>query len=194
LSGGDGKANVNSNDRSLETLLGAIAENGDKRAFAELFEYFAPRVKGFLMKGGASDADADDLAQEVMVKVFKKAKLFDNSRASAATWIFAIARNARIDAIRRATKPDLDPDEPMLTPEEAPRADVVCELKERDARIKEAVRRLPAEQREAMMLHFYADEPHSAIAERLELPLGTVKSRLRLAIEKVRRELDFDDE
>lgn len=194
MSGGDGKANVNSNDRSLETLLGAIAENGDKRAFAELFEYFAPRVKGFLMKGGASDADADDLAQEVMVKVFKKAKLFDNSRASAATWIFAIARNARIDAIRRATKPDLDPDEPMLTPEEAPRADVVCELKERDARIKEAVRRLPAEQREAMMLHFYADEPHSAIAERLELPLGTVKSRLRLAIEKVRRELDFDDE
>lgn len=194
MSGGDGKANVNSDDRAMETLLGAIAENGDKRAFAELFEYFAPRVKGFLMKGGASDADADDLAQEVMVKVFKKAKLFDNSKASAATWIFAIARNARIDAIRRATKPDLDPDEPMLTPEEAPRADVVCELKERDARIKEAVSRLPAEQREAMMLHFYADEPHSAIADRLGLPLGTVKSRLRLAIEKVRRELDFDDE
>ncbi len=194
MAGGEKKAKAGENGRAMEDLLAAVAETGDRRAFAELFAYFAPRVKGVLMKGGASDTDADDLAQEVMVKVFKKAKLYDVSKASAATWIFAIARNARIDAIRRAAKPDLDPDEPMLVPEEAPRADVVCELKQRDARIREAVTRLPAEQREAMMLHFYADEPHSAIAERLGLPLGTVKSRLRLAIEKVRKELDFDDE
>ncbi len=180
-------------EKPMEALLEAIAANGDRRAFAEFFSYFAPRVKGFLMKGGASADEADDLAQEVMVKVLKKAKLFDRSKASAATWVFAIARNARIDAIRRASKPDLDPEEPMLTPEAAPRADVICELKERDARIRDAVARLPAEQREAMLLHFYGDEPHSAIAERLGLPLGTVKSRLRLAIEKVRKELDFDD-
>ena len=180
-------------EKPMEVLLEAIAANGDRRAFAEFFAYFAPRVMGFLMKGGASADEADDLAQEVMVKVLKKAKLFDRSKASAATWVFAIARNARIDAIRRASKPDLDPEEPMLTPEAAPRADVICELKERDARIRDAVARLPAEQREAMLLHFYGDEPHSAIAERLGLPLGTVKSRLRLAIEKVRKELDFDD-
>ena len=179
--------------RTIEALLAAVAETGDKRAFSELFSHFAPRVKGFLMKGGASDADADDVVQDVMVKVFNKAKLFDKSKASATTWIYAIARNARIDAIRRVTKPDLDPDEPMLTPEESPRADVACELKERDARIRDAVARLPAEQREAMMLHFFADEPHSAIAKQLDLPLGTVKSRLRLAIEKVRKELDVDD-
>ncbi len=193
MTGGGRKVKADGAGETMEALLAAVAATGDRRAFAELFTYFAPRVKGFLMKGGASDADADDLAQDVMVKVYKKAKLFDISKASAATWIFAIARNARIDAIRRATKPDLDPDEPMLSPEEAPRADVVCELKERDARIKDAVSRLPAEQREAMALHFYADEPHSAIAEKLGLPLGTVKSRLRLAIEKVRKELDFDD-
>ena len=192
--GGQGdRVRHNTGETSMEVLLQAIAETGDRRAFAEFFAYFAPRVKGFLMKGGASAHEADDLAQEVLVKVLRKAKLFDSSKASAATWVFAIARNARIDAIRRATKPDLDPDEPMLMPEEAPRADVVCELKERDARIRDAVERLPAEQREAMLLHFYGDEPHSVVAERLGLPLGTVKSRLRLAIEKVRKELDFDD-
>lgn len=191
---GGGRSNrAEDSGQTTEALLAAVAATGDKRAFSELFSHFAPRVKGFLMKGGASNADADDLVQDVMVKVFNKAKLFDKSKASAATWIYAIARNARIDAIRRVTKPDLDPDEPMLTPEESPRADIVCELKERDARIRDAVARLPAEQREAMMLHFFADEPHSAIAEQLDLPLGTVKSRLRLAIEKVRKELDFDD-
>ncbi len=188
------KANKKAGERPMDALLARLAETGDRTAFAELFAYFAPRVKGFLMKGGASADEADDLAQEVMVKIFKKANLYDSSKASAATWVFAIARNARIDAIRRANKPDLDPDEPMLLPEEAPRADVVCELKQRDARIRDAVARLPDEQREAMMMHFYGDEPHSAIAERLGLPLGTVKSRLRLAIEKVRKELDLDDE
>ena len=194
MAGDDVKTNTGGDNGAMEELLAAVAATGDKSAFAALFSHFAPRVKGFLMKSGASEADADDLAQEVMVKVFRKAKLFDESKASASTWIFAIARNARIDAIRRATKPDLDPDEPMLLPEEAPRADIQCELKERDARIREAVASLPPDQREAMMLHFYADEPHSVIAEKLGLPLGTVKSRLRLAIGKVRRELGFDDE
>ncbi len=177
---------------TMEDCLARIAESGDRRAFSEIFAYFAPRVKGFLMKGGASPEEAEDLAQDVMVKVLKKAKLFDSSKASAATWIFAIARNARIDAVRRASKPDLDANEPMLTPEEAPRADFLCELKERNARIGIALAKLPAEQLDVMKLHFYEDEPHSSIAERLGLPLGTVKSRLRLAFEKIRKELEED--
>lgn len=178
----------------LESLLEQVASTGDRKAFSELYSHFAPRVKGFLMKGGAAPDEAEDLAQEVMVKVLRKAKLFDSSRASAATWIFTIARNARIDAIRKANKPELDASEPMLVPEESPRADHLCELKERDARIRRAMANLPAEQLEVMSLHFYADEAHSAIAERLKLPLGTVKSRLRLAFEKIRIELDDEYE
>jgi RNA polymerase sigma-70 factor (ECF subfamily) len=177
----------------MEERLARIAETGDRRAFADVFSYFGPRVKGFLMKGGASPEEAEDLAQDVMVKVLKKAKLFDSSKASAATWIFAIARNARIDAVRRAAKPELDANEPMLVPEEAPRADALCELKERDARIGNALAKLPAEQLDVMRLHFFEDEPHSTIADRLGLPLGTVKSRLRLAFEKVRKELDDEE-
>ncbi|MEO1252897.1 MAG: sigma-70 family RNA polymerase sigma factor [Pseudomonadota bacterium] len=177
----------------METYLQLVAEQGDRRAFAEIFAHFGPRVKGFLMRGGAGEAEAEDLSQEVMVKVLRKAKLFDSSKASAATWIFAIARNARIDAIRRASKPDLDPNEPMLVPEESPRADVSCELRERDERIRNALGKLPADQLEVMKMHFFEDEPHSAIAERLGLPLGTVKSRLRLAFEKMRRELEDEE-
>lgn len=173
-----------------EELLSLVAETGDRRAFADLFNDFAPRVKGFLMKGGASPSEAEDLTQDVMVKILRKAKLFDSSKASAATWIFTVARNARIDALRRSSKPDFDPNEPMLTPEETPRADFLCELKERNARIEKALASLPDEQLEVMRLHFYEDEAHSAISERMGLPLGTVKSRLRLAFAKVRSELD----
>ena len=174
---------------SMETLLRRVAENGDRRAFSEIYTYFAPRIKGFLMRGGANAEEAEDLAQDAMVKVLNKAHLFDATKASASTWIFTIARNARIDAIRRAAKPALDPEEPALLPEESPRADDVCELKERRARIQKAFETLPADQQEVMRLHFYEDEPHSMIAERLGLPLGTVKSRLRLAFEKVRKEI-----
>lgn len=181
-------------ETDFEDCLKRIAESGDRIAFTAIFEHFAPRVKGFLMKGGASEDQAEDLSQETMVKVLNKAKLFDSSKASAATWIFTIARNARIDAIRRASKPALDPDEPALTPEESPRADHLCELAERDQRIKEAMSSLPPDQLEVMRLHFIEDEPHSVIAERLDLPLGTVKSRLRLAFGKIRKELgDFDE-
>lgn len=173
----------------MEDLLAQVARTGDRRAFSEIYAHFAPRIKGFLMRGGASAEEAEDLAQDAMVKVLRKANLFDPAKASASTWIFTIARNARIDAIRRAGKPPLDPDDPALAPEEAPRADHECELKERNERIRQAFGVLPPDQQEVMRLHFYEDEPHSVIAERLGLPLGTVKSRLRLAFEKVRKEI-----
>ena len=179
--------------QTMESRLSRVAETGDRRAFAEIYEHFAPRVKGFLMRGGATAEEAEDLAQDAMVKVLRKAKLFDPSKASASTWIFTIARNARIDAIRKANRPGFDAEEPMLMPEESPRADDICELKDRKKRIRDVIEKLPADQREVMMLHFYEDEPHSTIAERLGLPLGTVKSRLRLAFNKVRTGLEETD-
>ena len=183
-----------SGEPDYNLFLNMIAENGDRQAFVKVYEHFAPRVKGFLMRGGASPEEADDLAQDTMVKVLRKAKLFDSSKASASTWIFTIARNARIDAIRRVSKQDLDPEEPALMPEEAPRADKVCELNQERERIEKALSSLPPEQREVMRMHFYEDEPHSVIAERLDLPLGTVKSRLRLGFEKIRKELGEQNE
>lgn len=175
-------------------LLVRVAVSADKAAFQELYAHFAPRVKGFLMRNGSTSAElADDLAQETLLKVWRKAKLFDPSKASASTWIFTIARNLRIDAARRAAKPPLDPDDPTFHPPEEPQGDVVVERRERDQQISAAFASLPANQHEVVRLHFMEDAAHSEIAERLNLPLGTVKSRLRLAFEKIRKELgDFD--
>ena len=190
-----GRTPVNgANSQNMEDFLAAVAATGDKQAFAEVYEHFAPRVKAFLIRGGATPADADDLAQDTMVKVFKKASLFDRSKASASTWIFTIARNARIDALRRAARPAPDAEDPAFAPEEIPRADDLIDQDQRNIRVKKAFDTLPPEQREVMQLHFYEDKPHSEIAERLGTPLGTVKSRLRLAFDKVRKELsDFVD-
>ncbi len=170
-------------------LLAKVARGGDRAAFARLFLYFTPRVKAYLMRIGCSAEQAEDLAQDALMRVWRKARLFDPAKASAATWIFTIARNLRIDALRRLNRSDLDPQDPTFTPDEEPRADDACERNARDAKIRTAFEALPPNQHAVVALHFYEDEPHSAIAKRLNLPLGTVKSRLRLAFEKIRREL-----
>ena len=180
--------------KDFDALLVRVAVSADKAAFQTLYAHFAPRVKGFLMRNGSTTMElADDLAQETMLKVWRKARLFDPSKASASTWIFTIARNLRIDAARRANKPALDPDDPTFHPPEEPQGDDVVERMERDQRISAAFDALPDNQREVVRLHFMEDAAHSEISERLNLPLGTVKSRLRLAFEKIRKELgDLD--
>lgn len=173
----------------MNTLLSRVAKSGDRAAFAALFGFFAPRVKGYLMRIGVSPGEAEDLAQDALMKVWRKASLFDPAKASASTWVYTIARNLRIDAMRRNAKPPLDPSDPSFMPEEEPRADAAMERAERDQKIREIFAKLPRNQQEVATLHFYEDQPHATIATRLGLPLGTVKSRLRLAFSRIKREL-----
>jgi len=172
-----------------DNLLVRVATSRDRAAFQELFAFFAPRVKGYLMRARVSGEQAEDIAQETLLKVWRKAHLYDPRKASASTWIFTIARNLRIDAIRKTAKPQLDPDDPGLKPDEPPRADEMTEREERDIKIREALHVLPQPQKEVVQLYFFEDDPHSEIARKLDIPLGTVKSRLRLAFDKIRREL-----
>lgn len=166
-------------------LIQAVASTADRQAFAALFGQFAPRVKSYLLRLGASGAAAEELAQETMLTVWRKAALFDPARAGASTWIFTIARNLRIDAIRRE-RPAPANEDPTEEASGEPLADQVVFAAEREARVREALKTLPAEQVEIVRLSFFSDEPHSVIAERLGLPLGTVKSRLRLAMGRLR--------
>ena len=165
-------------------LILAIAESADRAAFAALFNQFAPRVKSYLLRLGANAAAAEELAQETMLAVWRKAALFDPARAGASTWIFTIARNLRIDAIRRERAPPAAEDPTDFEPQ--PPADAVVVSAEREERVRLALKSLPAEQVQIVELSFFSDEPHSVIAERLDLPLGTVKSRLRLAMGRMR--------
>jgi RNA polymerase sigma-70 factor (ECF subfamily) len=170
----------------LNALLLAVAQVQDRAAFAALFAHFAPRIKGYLLKLGAGAALAEDLAQEAMLSVWRKARLFDPTKASAATWIFTIARNLRIDAIRRERRPDFDPNDPALVLDDEPPADALLMREDDDEKLRAAMTALSPEQAQVIQMSFFADKPHSQIASELGLPLGTVKSRLRLALVRIR--------
>lgn len=168
----------------LDRLIAAVAVDRDREAFAALFDHFAPRLKAYLMRSGASDAAAEEFAQEAMLTVWRKADLFDCARAGAATWIFTIARNRRLDALRReARAPQL---ELAPKPEDPERPDQLLEGAEDAERVRDAMKTLNPDQAEVLRLSFFLDQPHSEIAERLGLPLGTVKSRIRKAMIKLR--------
>jgi RNA polymerase sigma factor (sigma-70 family) len=170
----------------FDALLIAIGESRNRAAFEQLFRHFAPRVKAYMLRLGANSGTAEDLAQEAMLSVWRKAALFDAAKASAATWIFTIARNLRIDALRRERRPEFDPNDPAFVPENEPQADAGLIRGDDEARLHEAIGKLSPEQAKVVELSFFADKPHSLIAKELGLPLGTVKSRLRLAMSHIR--------
>lgn len=172
--------------RRMNDLVARIAAAADREAFTELFAHFAPRVKAYLMRLGAPPGQAEDLAQDVMVTVWRKAALFDPRQASAATWIFTIARNRRIDSIRRARRPEIDPNDPLFVPDPEPQPDAVLVTAEREDRLRSAMAQLSADQQSLLAQAFYDGKSHSEIAAATRLPLGTVKSRLRNIFGKLR--------
>jgi RNA polymerase sigma-70 factor (ECF subfamily) len=175
-------------------LVEAIAATADRQAFAALFRHFAPKVKGYLIKLGADRGQAEELTQEVMLTVWRKAATFDRKQASVATWLFTIARNRRIDAIRREKRPELDPSDPMLVPDEPAPADERIDALAREARVARAIKSLPREQADLVHEAFYLAKSHSQIAEETNIPLGTVKSRLRLAFARLRKAIDGEEQ
>ena len=173
----------------MNRLLAVLAENRDKEIFSQLFSHFAPRLKSMLMGTGTDPETAEEVAQEAMISVWRKCEMYDPNKASASTWIFTIARNLRIDRFRKEKRPEFDPNDPSLVPAAEPMADDQLEANDRRAVVKGAVKELPEEQREVVALSFVAGLSHQEIADQLNLPLGTVKSRLRLSFEKLRTSL-----
>lgn len=176
---------------TLDALVEATARR-DRAAFGALFRFYAPRVKAYLLRLNADDSLAEELTQEIMLTVWRKAEQFDRTQAGASTWIFRIARNRRIDAARRADKPQLDADDPALQPPELAQPDDAVHASARDAEVRAAMKGLPDEQLSLLHMAFFDGLSHRDIAERIGMPLGTVKSRLRLAFDKLRRVLDSD--
>jgi RNA polymerase sigma-70 factor (ECF subfamily) len=172
----------------------AVAESADRSAFAALFTFFAPRIKGFLKRGGASDMLAEELTQETMVVLWRRAAKFDPARAQVSTWLYTIARNLRIDHHRRAARATLEPPndwDPEQQPADAHLApDELAHVAQRGDRVREALGELPPEQAQVLRLAFFDEQPHSRIAQDLGIALGTVKSRIRLAVRHLRRILE----
>ena len=173
---------------ALEADMEAVAAAGDRAAFGRIFAFYGPRVKAYLRRLGSEDGVAEDLTQEVMLSVWRRAHQFDRSRAALSTWIYTIARNKRIDALRRDRRPDFDLEDPALVEGSgsAPRGDHHAEAEQARREVMRAVEQLPTEQAQLLRIFYFEEKPHSVIAEELGLPLGTVKSRLRLALSKLR--------
>jgi RNA polymerase sigma factor (sigma-70 family) len=175
---------------SMAALLVAVGARRDVEAFETLFRHFAPRVKAYMARLAGDSHLAEELMQETMVAVWNKADRFDPAKGAASTWIFTIARNLRIDAFRRDNRPDFDPNDPAFVQDDVAPADEMFESQEVSAQLHQAMASLPEEQVALLKLAFFEDRSHSAIATSLNMPLGTVKSRLRLAFAKLRAALD----
>ena len=173
----------------LSAMIVDIARERDRAAFAGLFEHFAPRVKSYMLRLGAAPEAAEELAQETLLIVWRRAEAYDPAKAAASTWVFAIARNLRIDVARRANRAPLR-DDPSFELPSPPAPDSAVSAVEDEARIGRAIATLPIDQARVINLSFFSDKPHSEIAAELDLPLGTVKSRLRLAMIRLRALLE----
>jgi RNA polymerase sigma-70 factor (ECF subfamily) len=170
----------------LAGLIRAVA-NKDRQAFARLFEYFAPRIKGMMMRGGLAAAAAEDLAQDTLLAVWRKAHLYDPSVGSAAAWVFTIARNRRIDLARTAKRapPEIaDPGADSV--DEEPLPDAALAAVQLEEQVRAALEHLNPDQKRVVQLSFFENRSHSEIAETLGIPMGTVKSRIRLAFQRLR--------
>lgn len=175
-----------------EADLVAVARMRDREAFRRLFDHFAPRLRSFLRRLRTPEATIDDVVQDVMASVWKRASSYDPAKASASTWIFTIARNRRIDLARRK-RPEVDLDDPATVHEEAdgePLPDAQASHSQMAAILRDVLAGLPADQSEIVALAYQQDMSHSEIAAQLDLPLGTVKSRLRLALVKLRTAME----
>lgn len=201
-------ADVSTGDEWTVALL-AIARNRDRQAYQRVFLHFAPRVKSYMMRAGMAPSAAEEIAQDAMLTVWRKAELFDAGRASATTWIFAIARNLRIDAARREGRAHSRNDasganlagnlagnlaanlaDSLAVPDPAPLSDAVLVRAEAEGLVRSALAALPQDQATIIRLSFFEDQPHARIAHDLHIPLGTVKSRVRLAVARLRKLLE----
>jgi RNA polymerase sigma-70 factor (ECF subfamily) len=171
-------------------LIERVASTQDRGAFAELFQHYAPRVKAMMMHRGASSDRAEDLTQETLLRLWRKAAQFDPARASPSAWVFAIARNVSVDMARRDGRAAAWAAEQGEVGEEDPdQPEQLLILNEREELVRSTVAGLPDDQLRVVRLSFFDGLAHAEIAQQLDIPLGTVKSRIRLAMQRLRDRL-----
>ncbi|MBJ7576427.1 sigma-70 family RNA polymerase sigma factor [Devosia sp. MC532] len=174
----------------VTSCLVAVAESRDVAALRKIFTLYSPRIRAYLIKHTRDVQAAEDLVQEVMLAIWRKAEQFDPMRGSAAAWIFAIARNTYIDAWRRKKRPEFDLNDPALMADPEPEPTDILVQRQRQDAVQKAMQTLPQEQIDLIKLSFFEEASHSTIAKQLSLPIGTVKSRIRLAFGRLRTALE----
>ena len=191
MSMGSGSSNDNQNNLSeWDRLLLRVGSDRDRSAFKKLYEHFAPRLKSFLLRIGSDMSAAEEICQESMIMVWRRAETFNPESAGASTWIFTIARNKRIDKLRKDNRPLPDLNDPSFFQIPVDKSDDILQRVEEEKKIKNALKNLPPEQAKLILSAYYEEKSHRKIADETNLPLGTVKSRIRLAINRLRTQLE----
>ncbi len=188
-----GTGSDNDNTRGMsnwDDMLVRVGRDRDKDAFASLFEYFAPRIKSFLLRLGTDMSLCEEIAQEAMIMVWRRAETYNPSQSGASTWIFTIARNKRIDRLRRENRPLPDLADPAFAPEPVETGEKTIFRQQEEEKIRHALKNLPDEQAKMIFSAYYEEKSHREIADESGVPLGTVKSRIRLALNRLRAHLD----
>ena len=174
----------------MASLVARVAERRDRQAFAALFDAYGPRLKSFMMKKGAGAELAEDLVQDTMLALWTKASFYSPEKGSVTTWIYTIARNLRIDRLRRESTVHFTEIDGFDAPDDGPASDTILIRSQEDRFVSEAMATLPPEQKQILMLSYSEDLAQSEISEKLGIPLGTVKSRMRLAYRKLKSALE----
>ena len=172
--------------------LAKVAESQDISSFKKIFDYFSPRLKSFLMRSGADEAIAEEIIQETMTIIWTKADYYDPKVASPSTWIYTIARNKKIDILRKSRKAILEDIDTAILPPVESKADENIEHDQKFEMIAQYLDDLPEDQLNLLKMNFFEEKSHGEISEITKIPLGTVKSRIRLALEKIRGKLEQD--
>jgi RNA polymerase sigma-70 factor (ECF subfamily) len=172
--------------------LAKVAESQDIGSFKKIFDYFSPRLKSFLMRSGADEAIAEEIIQETMTIIWTKADYYDPKVASPSTWIYTIARNKKIDILRKSRKAILEDIDTAILPPVESKADENIEHEQKFEMIAQYLDDLPEDQLNLLKMNFFEEKSHGEISEITKIPLGTVKSRIRLALEKIRGRLEKD--
>jgi RNA polymerase sigma-70 factor (ECF subfamily) len=179
---------LNAPDLSQQTVwMIAVRDKRDRAAFAALFDHFAPRLKGFIMRSGTPAQQAEEIVQDVMLTIWRKAAMFDPHRAQVSAWIYQIARNRQIDIARKEKRPV--PEELKEEPGTERDASQILGLEQEAGQLKQALAKLNPEQREIIEKAYLGELTHQEISAQTGLPLGTIKSRIRLGLERLRHEL-----
>ncbi|ADG11720.1 RNA polymerase subunit sigma [Caulobacter segnis] len=182
---------VTTTSRDFDDCVLRIAADRDRQAFATLFDHYAPRVKALLMRSGSPPAAAEELAQETLLSVWRKAHLFNPERASSAAWIFTIARNLRIDSLRRGDASVYAADL-ALAADEPEQPDAILSGAQDAELVRAAMRTLNPDQARAIEMAFFHEQTHTQISQALGVPLGTVKARIRFGMMKLRAFIERD--
>ncbi len=173
----------------FDDLLNKVKRDRCEASFKELFEHFYPRVLSYFQKGGVSAQKSSELAQEAMISVWHKASFFDSSKGSCGGWIFTIARNLKFDYFRSHQRDIMSvAAEDLYNLADDPTFQI--DPKNVSTELREKIDLLPSEQREVIYAMYFEGYSHGEYAELKKIPLGTVKSRIRLALAQLKKGLE----